>query len=206
MKPEWSHWSHDQLLALCERSAFPQSLSVLRLTNLRIPERELIQILSALPALEHLQLIDKQQKDGPPSTEFLITDNVLRALTFPASRLIPQRRHFACDSQLQCTSRGGKRPRRVSFASRWSRTAMKHSLVLRGLTSSCRTLRRQQWDPAEQSQETRTQGIVAHRPLWYSPGPACQASVFGVRTQYDGVLGPTSYPTQTVKTNNYRVS
>ncbi|KAJ7346976.1 hypothetical protein DFH08DRAFT_961378 [Mycena albidolilacea] len=88
-KAEWPHWPHEQFLAL--------------LTNLRIPERELIQILSALPALEHLQLIDKQQKDGPPSTEFLITDNVLRALTFPASRLIPQLRHFACDSQLQCT-------------------------------------------------------------------------------------------------------
>jgi hypothetical protein len=98
LKAEWPHWPHEQFLALCESSAFPQSLSVLRLTNLRIPERELTQIPSALPALEHLQLIDKQQKDGPPSTEFLITDNVLRALTFPASSLIPQLRHFACDS------------------------------------------------------------------------------------------------------------
>jgi hypothetical protein len=67
LKAEWPHWPHEQFLALCERSAFPQSLSVLRLTNLRIPERELTQIPSALPALEHLQLIDKQLKDGPPA-------------------------------------------------------------------------------------------------------------------------------------------
>ncbi|KAJ7931785.1 hypothetical protein B0H13DRAFT_2524899 [Mycena leptocephala] len=41
---------------------------------------------------------------GADSSDFLITDNVLRALTFPARRLIPRLRHFACGShwQQQC--------------------------------------------------------------------------------------------------------
>lgn len=65
---------------------------------------ELIQVLSPLPALEHLELMNGDYGDyRVDPTDFLITDNILRALTFPARGLIPLLRHFACHGQLQCT-------------------------------------------------------------------------------------------------------
>jgi hypothetical protein len=97
-------WPHEQFLALCKRSAFPESLRVLKIDNLRICERELIQVLSALPALEHLELMNGDYGDYRVDlADFLITDNILRALTSPARGLIPLLRHFACHEQLQCT-------------------------------------------------------------------------------------------------------
>jgi hypothetical protein len=103
-RPLILEWPHEQFLRLCERSAFSLCLNVLRIVNLRIPERELIQVLSVLHTLEHLEIMERNGDSGAASSDFLITDNVLRALTFPARRLIPRLRHFACDShwQLQC--------------------------------------------------------------------------------------------------------
>ncbi|KAJ7302345.1 hypothetical protein DFH08DRAFT_977921 [Mycena albidolilacea] len=103
-QPLMPEWPHQQFLALCERSAFPQSLRVLRIANFRIRERELIQILSALSALEYLELMNGDRESyRVDSADFLITDNLLHALTFPAHRLIPRLRCFACHWQLQCT-------------------------------------------------------------------------------------------------------
>lgn len=103
-QPLMPEWPHQQFLALCERSAFPQSLRVLRIANFRIRERELIQILSALHALEYLELMNGDRESyRVDSADFLITDNLLHALTFPAHRLIPRLRCFACHWQLQCT-------------------------------------------------------------------------------------------------------
>jgi hypothetical protein len=62
---------------------------VLKIDNFRICERELIQVLSALPALEHLELMNVDYGDYRVDlTDFLITDNILRALTFPARQIV----------------------------------------------------------------------------------------------------------------------
>ncbi|KAJ7197360.1 hypothetical protein GGX14DRAFT_667838 [Mycena pura] len=108
-RPLFLQWPHEQFHQLCERSAFPQCLRVLCIGNLHIPERELIQVLSALHALEHLEISYKRANgqfkfSNTYSSDRLITDNVLRALTSPAPRPIPRLRHFACDSfWLQCS-------------------------------------------------------------------------------------------------------
>jgi hypothetical protein len=103
-RPLMPEWPHEQFLALCERSAFPEGLRVLRIANFRIRERELIQILSALCALEHLELMNGDYREyRVDPADFLITDNILRALAFPARGLIPLLCHFVCYGQLQCT-------------------------------------------------------------------------------------------------------
>ncbi|KAJ7885174.1 hypothetical protein B0H14DRAFT_1367626 [Mycena olivaceomarginata] len=87
-QPLMPEWPHEQFLALCERSAFPEGLRVLRIANFRIRERELIQILSALHALEHLELMngDDYREYRVDPADFLATDNILRALAIPGAR------------------------------------------------------------------------------------------------------------------------
>ncbi|KAJ7199133.1 hypothetical protein GGX14DRAFT_699861 [Mycena pura] len=106
-RPLFLQWPHEQFLQLCERSAFPRCLKVLCIANLHIPERELIQVLSALHALEHLEISYSDKRANQyklSSTDSSVTDNVLRALTSPAPRPIPRLRYFACDSfWLQCS-------------------------------------------------------------------------------------------------------
>ncbi|KAJ7322909.1 hypothetical protein DFH08DRAFT_353297 [Mycena albidolilacea] len=72
-QPLMPEWPHEPFLALCEPFEFPERLKVLRIANFRIRERELIQILSALCALEHLELMNGDYREyRVDPTDFLI--------------------------------------------------------------------------------------------------------------------------------------
>jgi hypothetical protein len=70
-----------------------------------ITDGDLIEVLSSLESLEHLEVADKRRADGTGVDLILMTDNFLRALTLHAPpsnwHLIPRLRRFACTTQLQ---------------------------------------------------------------------------------------------------------
>ncbi|KAJ7489741.1 hypothetical protein B0H11DRAFT_2229762 [Mycena galericulata] len=93
-------WPHTQFLALCERSDLCRCLKTLRIAEVRIAEIDLLEVLSVLEALEHLEV-----GDAPGSESVLITDSFLRAMTcVPAQAcLVPRLSYFACVSRLAFT-------------------------------------------------------------------------------------------------------
>ncbi|KAJ7983295.1 hypothetical protein DFH06DRAFT_1081466 [Mycena polygramma] len=106
--PELIEWPHAQLLALCERSNLGRCLKVLQIAEVRITETELMEILSMLPALEHLEVGDAAGSvgDDDSSEAVLITDSFLRSMSCPpapADCLVPRLFYLACVSRLAFT-------------------------------------------------------------------------------------------------------
>jgi hypothetical protein len=100
-------WPHTQFLALCERSNLGRCLKTLRMAEVRIAERDLLEILSVLEALEHLEVGDPPGTLGESngSELVLITDSFLRAMTRARGQdcLVPRLTYFACVSRLVFT-------------------------------------------------------------------------------------------------------
>ncbi|KAJ6493304.1 hypothetical protein C8R45DRAFT_1136395 [Mycena sanguinolenta] len=102
-------WPHSHFLALCERSGFPHTLKILNVAHVRTAEAELLEVLSVLTSLEELQIADTQNGDSEGADVVLVTDTLLRAITYTASdttdttSLIPQLRVLRCASRLQFT-------------------------------------------------------------------------------------------------------
>ncbi|KAJ6465852.1 hypothetical protein C8R45DRAFT_1079815 [Mycena sanguinolenta] len=100
-------WPHSQFLALCERSGFPQNLKILNVAHVRMADTELLELLSMLTALEELQIADKRNVDSKGADVVLVTDTLLRAITYTATdittSLVPQLRILRCASRLQFT-------------------------------------------------------------------------------------------------------
>ncbi|KAJ7191638.1 hypothetical protein GGX14DRAFT_578805 [Mycena pura] len=89
-----------EFLNLCARSGFERCLKVLRIPDVFITEEDLIQLLSPLESLEHLEIADRDF--------VLITDTLLRAIALPAAssrlpNLVPRLRHFGCVSKMGFT-------------------------------------------------------------------------------------------------------
>ncbi|KAJ7146635.1 hypothetical protein C8R44DRAFT_864374 [Mycena epipterygia] len=100
-------WPHTPFLALCERSDLGRCLKTLRIAEVRITERDLLEICSVLEALEHLEVGDAPGNIGQSndSESVLITDSLLRAMTcVPAADcLVPHLSYFAFVSRLAFT-------------------------------------------------------------------------------------------------------
>ncbi|KAJ6532167.1 hypothetical protein DFH09DRAFT_1370381 [Mycena vulgaris] len=96
-------WPHSEFLALSERSLFHAHLHTLDLQQVVITAGELLESLSALPALEELLISDQPDDFGGASAEILITDDLLAALTrTPHSPPLVSRLHYlSCESSLQ---------------------------------------------------------------------------------------------------------
>ncbi|KAJ7623441.1 hypothetical protein FB45DRAFT_1005872 [Roridomyces roridus] len=92
---EWPTTLHIQFLALCRRSAFGRCLTTLSVVEVHIAEQDLLEILSVLKALEHLEV-----GDAPPTVPdpILITDSFVRAMaaTKVEDCLVPLLSRFVC--------------------------------------------------------------------------------------------------------------
>ncbi|KAJ7614154.1 hypothetical protein FB45DRAFT_874294 [Roridomyces roridus] len=88
----WSSGQHSSFLGLCDRSAFSRCLKTLTLEELAISEDQVLEILSALGALERLRVGDSPKDDPLP----LVTDSFLRRMT---STVVPRLSYFACVSR-----------------------------------------------------------------------------------------------------------
>ncbi|KAJ7619566.1 hypothetical protein FB45DRAFT_161333 [Roridomyces roridus] len=103
---DWPTTLQAQFLALCRRSALGRCLTTLRIVEVRIAEQDLLEILSVLTAVEHLEV-----GDGPPSVKHppLITDSFVRAMAATAvgDRLgyIPRLSRFVCVTRFMFTQR-----------------------------------------------------------------------------------------------------
>ncbi|KAJ7191651.1 hypothetical protein GGX14DRAFT_600121 [Mycena pura] len=98
-------YPRQEILNLCARSGFERCLKVLRIPEVFITEEDLIQLLSRLESLEHLEIGDKY---GEGTESVLVTDTFLRAIALPAAsshmpHLVPRLRHFACFSKMGFT-------------------------------------------------------------------------------------------------------
>ncbi|KAJ7163711.1 hypothetical protein C8R46DRAFT_1352435 [Mycena filopes] len=92
--PRFVHeWPHSAFLSLCQRSNLGRCLKTLRIVDVRITGRDLLEVLSVLEALEHLEVGE------------LITDNFLRALTWTAGHdcLVPRLSYLTCVSRFAFT-------------------------------------------------------------------------------------------------------
>ncbi|KAJ6513615.1 hypothetical protein C8R47DRAFT_1091422 [Mycena vitilis] len=100
-------WPHTEFLALCARSNLGRSLKILQITEVRIAEWELRDILFMLPALEHLEVGDvpASAAAGNNSESAVITDSFLRAMTCAPGEdcLVPRLSYLACASRLVFT-------------------------------------------------------------------------------------------------------
>ncbi|KAJ7220774.1 hypothetical protein GGX14DRAFT_432025 [Mycena pura] len=74
-------WPNYPFFGLIQRSRISSSLKVLKITPVQITESELIDALSAVPGLEHLEVADKIRVRNWGVDLLLITNNLLRALT-----------------------------------------------------------------------------------------------------------------------------
>ncbi|KAJ7619543.1 hypothetical protein FB45DRAFT_161052 [Roridomyces roridus] len=92
---DWPSTLHVQFLALCRRSTLGRCLTMLNLAEVRIAERDLLEILSVLEAIEHLEV-----GDAPPivAAQPLVTDSFVRAMAGTAlgDCLVPRLSHFVC--------------------------------------------------------------------------------------------------------------
>jgi hypothetical protein len=101
-------WPHTQFLALCRRSAFNTHLQSLCLYHVHITEPQLLQCLSALPALTDLAIADHERIRGRGVNLELVTDTLLCALTRTegnpdAPCLVPHLDTFRMRSRLRFT-------------------------------------------------------------------------------------------------------
>jgi hypothetical protein len=72
---EWPYW---QFLGLCKHSEFNSHLRELLVAEVRITERDLIEVLSQLQSLEFLQIADHQNTNGD-GVDLIVTDSFLCA-------------------------------------------------------------------------------------------------------------------------------
>ncbi|KAF7347340.1 hypothetical protein MVEN_01489700 [Mycena venus] len=98
-----SDWPHAQFLGFAERSGFHRSLKILRIAEVLITAEDLLEILSSLETLEHLEIADKRHANGM-GAEHVVSDNFLINLADPDCRLVPRLRSFACVTRLQFTN------------------------------------------------------------------------------------------------------
>ncbi|KAJ7223144.1 hypothetical protein GGX14DRAFT_557716 [Mycena pura] len=98
-------WPHTQFLALCSRSNLGSCLKTLRIAEVRITPKKLLAVLSALPALEVLEVGDVPQVDMETNRRPLINDHILRALTGGPGQdcLVPRLFYLGCVSRLSFT-------------------------------------------------------------------------------------------------------
>ncbi|KAJ7080989.1 hypothetical protein C8R44DRAFT_895191 [Mycena epipterygia] len=96
-------WSQTQFLSLAERSTFSIYLRSLSLSDIHITEPHLLQCLSTLNALETLEISDHERVRGSGVNFILITDTLLRALTWApeAGSLVPRLNTLCLRSRLQ---------------------------------------------------------------------------------------------------------
>ncbi|KAJ7160504.1 hypothetical protein C8R43DRAFT_1233740 [Mycena crocata] len=76
------YWPHSQFLDLAARSSFGTHFVCLSLYHVLITEAELLACLSVLPALQKLQMSDHQVIAEGTGYYHLLTDDLLRALTY----------------------------------------------------------------------------------------------------------------------------
>ncbi|KAJ7619537.1 hypothetical protein FB45DRAFT_931035 [Roridomyces roridus] len=92
---DWPSTLHVQFLMLCRRSTLGRCLTTLRLAEVHIAERDLLEILSVLVAVEHIEV-----GDTPPSVARppLITDSLVRAMARTAlgDCFAPRLSRFVC--------------------------------------------------------------------------------------------------------------
>ncbi|KAJ7648993.1 hypothetical protein DFH06DRAFT_1049642 [Mycena polygramma] len=95
-------WPNPAFLSLAERSSFSTHLLRLYLNNVVIAEAELLQCLTALPALQRLSFSDYPELDDRVET-VLVTNTLLAALTRTADSpcLVPGLDFLTCRSMLQ---------------------------------------------------------------------------------------------------------
>ncbi|KAF7360841.1 F-box domain-containing protein [Mycena sanguinolenta] len=95
-------WPHAQFLVLAQRSAFHTHLHELDLCDIQITEAQLVQCLTALPALTTLAIAD-HQRVGRGVNLVLITDALLRSLTRLPDKLclVPQLHTLRLRSRLE---------------------------------------------------------------------------------------------------------
>ncbi|KAJ7215780.1 hypothetical protein B0H12DRAFT_1329552, partial [Mycena haematopus] len=114
-------WPHTQFLVLCERSDLGRCLKTLHIAEVRIAQSDLLEILSVLEALEHLEVGDAPREAGKRSGKVgkrsgkgrkrddsesaLITDSFLQKMTCAPAKdcLVPHLSYFACVSRLAFT-------------------------------------------------------------------------------------------------------
>ncbi|KAJ7983309.1 hypothetical protein DFH06DRAFT_1467135 [Mycena polygramma] len=105
--PELLEWPHTEFLTLCARSDLGRCLKTLQIAEMRITERELMEVLSVLPALEGLEVGDTpgHAGEGDDTDSLLITDGFLRAMTCVPEEdcLVPRLSYLACVSRLAFT-------------------------------------------------------------------------------------------------------
>ncbi|KAJ7206073.1 hypothetical protein GGX14DRAFT_644085 [Mycena pura] len=99
-------YPRQEFLTLCARSGFERCLKVLRIPDVLITEEDLIELLSRLESLEHLEIADRH---GEGTDSVLVTNTFLRAIALPAAsshtvpHLVPRLRYFACVSKMGFT-------------------------------------------------------------------------------------------------------
>ncbi|KAJ6562839.1 hypothetical protein DFH09DRAFT_1315904 [Mycena vulgaris] len=96
-------WPHLAFSSLCRRSSFSSHLSCLSLHHVLITEAELVQTISRLPLLRQLQLCDHKETNYHGADLILITDSLLRRLTWSPDPtcLVPDLNSFECHTLLQ---------------------------------------------------------------------------------------------------------
>ncbi|KAF7346608.1 hypothetical protein MSAN_01798300 [Mycena sanguinolenta] len=101
-----------QFLSLCERSDLGRSLRTLRIAEVRMTARDLLQILAVLDGLQHLEIGDgperpkrKSRVQAHSDPDAVITDDFLRAMTCAPGQncLVPHLSYFACVSRFVFT-------------------------------------------------------------------------------------------------------
>ncbi|KAJ7614176.1 hypothetical protein FB45DRAFT_1111310 [Roridomyces roridus] len=99
----WAPAQHSALLGLCDRSAWGRCLKTLRVSQVRVSEQQLMEILSLLGLLEGLEVGDLPSDEEMP----LVTDSLLRAMIRENSgqqiQLVPRLAHLVCISRLAFT-------------------------------------------------------------------------------------------------------
>ncbi|KAJ6461467.1 hypothetical protein C8R45DRAFT_1108691 [Mycena sanguinolenta] len=127
-------WPHAQFLALSDRSGLGRCLKTLRIAEARISKDDLLEILSVLEVLEHLEVGDAPERLGrlretvDKHEGVLISNSFLRAMTCQPEQdcFVPRLRYFSCVSRLAFA------PRVLEdfVTSRVTRLALSGSIIL----------------------------------------------------------------------------
>ncbi|KAJ7773841.1 hypothetical protein B0H16DRAFT_1880367, partial [Mycena metata] len=98
-------WPHTHFLAFSQRSRLDTHLKLVCIAEVRITESDLLEVLSFLKVLEHLEIGDPPRDVDEPSDAGLITDSFLHAMLWTPGQdcLVPCLSHFACVSRLTFT-------------------------------------------------------------------------------------------------------